>query len=36
VLLAQHGVRCLDEPPEFRRQVLAVLRQPLEDRVTYL
>jgi magnesium chelatase family protein len=33
VSLAHHGVRCLDEPPECRRHVLEVLRQPLEESV---
>jgi magnesium chelatase family protein len=34
VSLAHHGVRFLDELPEFKRHILEVLRRPFETGVT--
>ena len=36
VSLAHHGVLFLDDLPEFRRHVLQVLRQLLEESIIYI
>ena len=36
VSLAHHGVLFLDELPEFRKETLEILRQPMEERVVHI